>query len=159
MRVELMSSKYAHYSPTGGQRMLRDLKNVSKVAKMALVRKTSKVGANSALNGLSGLSEFSWSGLLEKAASGLVQNRISEMQADKASADSRLAQAESDARSAAQDATSQKNAILAADAAAARSLGARQPGFFSQPKNIILVGGGLAAIVIGALVLRKKKAI
>lgn len=158
MRVELMSSKYAHYNPTGGQRMLRDLKNASKAAKMALVRKTSKVGANSALNGL-GAAEFSWSGLLDKAASGLVSNRISEMQADKASADRRLAQAESDARIAAQDATSQKNAILAADAAAARSIGARQPGFFSQPKNIILVGGGLAAIVIGALVLRKKKAI
>ena len=153
MQVELMSSKYAHYNPTGGQRMLADLKHT---AKMALTRKTSKVGATSALNGLG---EFSWTGLLQSAASGLVQNRITELQSNKVAADQRLALAEADARAAAKDASDQKNAIISADAAAARSLGAQRAGFFSQPKNVALVGGGLAAIVIAFLALKKKGAV
>lgn len=148
--MELMSSNYAHYNPTGGERMKRDL------FRGAMIRKSSRVGMVSALNGMV---EFSWTDLIQKGAETLIGGRISELAAEKTAAEARLAAAESDARAAARAAALQTADIKAADAAAARSIGARQPGFFSNPKNIMIVGGGLAVVVIGALVLKKKKAI
>lgn len=148
-----MASPYARYTPTQGKQMNQDLIDAVIKRRMATVRKSSMVAAKQRAQ-LDGLGDFSWAGAAQTLVTGLVGQRMTELNADRASADARLAAAEADARrQAAADAAQSRQ--IAAETAATRAASIYAP---KKTFPLVPVAIGAGFLAVGAfLFMRGKK--